>query len=154
MCSVETAQASTLASRNLWEELADFEEGRYVDTETKTDESIYAFLHVVHERMPKRDFDDMYNDLGMRTVRDESIRCIAISYLRDSSQLPWLIRKAKEIERSLARHDDEHIASTPLDVLFSDWHLAGAQSDVPTGDVECDVESRDRRACESHTEVD
>ena len=36
-------------------------------------------------------------DLGLRNFRDESIRRLAISFLKDCTELPSLIRKIKEI---------------------------------------------------------
>ena len=121
--TLETTQASKRTFRNIWDELSDFEESCYTRVEhivdDDIDESIYRLLCLVYERMLIRNLDDYYADVSLRNVRDESIRCLAISYLNDHTAIPSLIQKVKEIDQSLARHDDEYLASTPIEILFS-----------------------------------
>ncbi len=94
--------------------MADFEESYYNLTENPNEEFLYRLLRFVDDHMPLR----MGSDLCLRHVRDESVRCLASSYMRDSTQLPSLLQKVKEIDPSLETRSDECIASTPLKILF------------------------------------
>ncbi len=82
------------------------------------------------------------SDLRLRHVRDESVRCLASSYMRDSTQLPLLLQKVKEIDPSLETHSDEYVASTPLKILFRTPY------ETHVSEFECASEP------ESDTEVD
>jgi hypothetical protein len=113
MTTVATAQASSEWSecyheqscngnRNIWDEMADFEESYYNLTETPNEEFLYRLLRFVDDHMPLR----IGSDLCLRHVRDESVRCLASSYMRDSTPLPFLLQKVKEIDPSLETRSD------------------------------------------------
>jgi hypothetical protein len=155
MFALETTHASKSTCRNIWEELSYFEEScsALVENivENDADDPIYRLLCFVYERMLIRNLDDHYKDLSLRNVRDESLRCLAISYLNDHSALQSLIQKVKETDQSLEKHDDEYLASTPIEILFSGpWNLTSTHPDVTTSDHKFEHE------CEfdSFTEVD
>jgi hypothetical protein len=119
--------------------------------ENDVDESIYRLLCVIYDRMLTRKLDDYYMDLSIRNVRDESIRCLAISYLNEHAALPSLIQKVKEINRSLEKHDDEYIASTPIEILFSGReNVPSTHPDVTTSEHKFEH----LHEFDSYTEVD
>ena len=151
MSTVATAQASSEWSecyheqpcngnRNIWDEIADFEESCYNLTENPNDEFLYRLLLFVDDRMPLR----IGSDLCLRNVRDESVRCLASTYMRDVTQLPFLIRKVKETDPSLETRSDEYIASTPLKILFRTPDVTNTNA----SEFEC------ASVFESYTEVD
>jgi hypothetical protein len=150
MTTVATAQASSSewsecyheqpcnGNRNIWDEMADFEESYYNLTENPNEELLYRLLRFVDDHMPLR----IGSDLCLRHVRDESVRCLASSYMRDANQLSLLLQKVKEIDPSLETRSDEYIASTPLKILFR------TPDETNASELECASDP------ESYTEVD
>ena len=94
MQAVDAVQVSEPTFRDIRDEIAEFESCDKVTNKT-TDEPLYRFPCFIEERMPV--IYPRKGDLGLRNFRDESIRRLAISFLKDCTELPSLIRKIKEI---------------------------------------------------------
>ena len=77
-------------------------------------------------------------------------RSLAVSYLNDPTALQSLIQRVKEIDKSLGTHDDEYIASTPVEILFSGpGNMNSTHPDGTTSDHNC----QHRYEFDSYTEV-